>query len=263
MRKKGFPIPKRVYTFDGKPFAHVDNECYQVNEWIQGNTYHPGELTREGAYSMGNLLGRFHSFCADNKSAREIQLPTPSEGIRCCKDMLERYKPYEGEFADMAKAVLSEQIAILEALPDNFFRDLKLVATEGTIYNSFWIEQLMFKNNWEAAALIDWTDGAGKKGFWADDIVCGAHLSALGLEEIIAYCRGYHDANPLCKEEWSTVLAMLCYGHVAQTNFLFPWLQQTNRRMEHWEKIAVTWHTQIPKRYYQWQELKERVLEFI
>jgi len=164
LRKKGFPIPKLLYTFHGKPFAHVDNECYQVNEWIQGNTYHPGELTREGAYSMGNLLGRFHSFCADNKSAREIQLPTPSEGIRCCKDMLERYKPYEREFADVAKAVLSEQIAILEALLDNF---------------------------------------------------------------------------------------------------LFPWLQQTNRRMEHWEKIAITWHTQIPKRYYQWQELKERVLEFI
>jgi len=92
LREKGFPVPKLLYTSNGKPFAHVENECYQVNQWIQGNTYHPGELTREGAYSMGNLLGRFHSFCADNNSVKEIQLPTPSEGIRCCKDMFERYK---------------------------------------------------------------------------------------------------------------------------------------------------------------------------
>ncbi|RKN64579.1 hypothetical protein [Paenibacillus ginsengarvi] len=60
LREYDFPAPLLIKTRQGKLLAHVENETYQVNEWISGHTYHPGQLPEREAFYMGQLLGKFH-----------------------------------------------------------------------------------------------------------------------------------------------------------------------------------------------------------
>lgn len=52
-----------------------------------------------------------------------------------------------------------------------------------------------------------------------------------------------------------------CYKHLADTWIFDSWLDKNNRRMEHWEKIAMNWITQIPIRFYQWEEIRKLIIE--
>ncbi|MED1918104.1 hypothetical protein P4V64_22605 [Bacillus thuringiensis] len=81
---------------------------------------------------------------------------------------------------------------------------------------------------------------------------------------VCQYPRSEADAqahHPLPKTEWQAVLAQLCYGHLASTNFLDSWLVKHNRRMEHWEQIAMTWTRLVPERFRLWHKLEQELLE--
>jgi len=192
-------------TKDKKPLAHVEDETYEVTEWIDGCTFHPGELPLAGAYSMGSLLGKFHSFFEFNNQYKTLKVPNPLESVEKFKILLSQYETISGEFTDVAKQVLWEQISILESLPSDFLNGMTNKSRFGTTYSSFWVEQIIFNNKLEVSALIDWTDGAGRVGCLADDIDCGLHLSALNKDGIIAFCKGYQNFNPMTKDEWKEI----------------------------------------------------------
>jgi hypothetical protein len=68
-------------------------------------------------------------------------------------------------------------------------------------------------------------------------------------------------SNPMTKEEWKSVIDSFIYRHLNDTWVYESWLNKGNRRMEHWEKIAMKWNVQVLNRFYQWKEIKESVLE--
>lgn len=261
LRAKGFPAPELILTKDKKILAHVEDETYEVTEWVEGSTYHPGELPLKGAYSMGSLLGKFHSFFEFNDRYKTLELHNPLESVEKFKSLLLKYETISGEFARMARQVLSEKINILESLSSDFLNSKTIKSRFGNTYNSFWVEQIIYNNKMEVAALIDWTDGAGREGYLADDIDCGLHLSALTKDGIVEFCRGYQELNPMTKEEWEAVINLFIYKHLNDTWIYESWLNKHNRRMEHWEKIASIWDAQIPIRFHQRKEIKESIMK--
>ncbi len=262
LRQKGFPAPALILTIDNDWLANVDGETYQVNEWVDGCCYHPGELQEDEARAMGGLLARFHcQFERAEPSAKMLPYVTPAVAIHTCEELRLRYESAKGAFPSYVRSLLAQQILLLKSLPSNFTENLPTATLSGPCFHSFWVEQVIFQPNGQIAALVDWTDGAGKPGLWAQDIVTGIHLSALNETAIIAFCSGYQNANRLPKNEWKAVFTMLCYGHVASTNFLDSWLVKHNRRMEHWEKIAKEWTCIVPQRFIRWRELEEKVLD--
>ncbi|AGK95706.1 phosphotransferase [Clostridium pasteurianum] len=262
LRANGFPVPELIFTKNKMPLAHIDGETYEVTEWVEGNTFHPGELPKEGAYSMGCLLGKFHSFFQVDKQYKYLELPSPLAAIQKCKKLLCQYEHFSGKFADNAKQVLSEQIEILELLPRDFLQGMITMSRVGLTFNSFWVEQIIFNDKFEVNALIDWTDGAGRIGCWAGDIDTALHISAFDKDAIVQFCRGYQNFNYLTKEEWESVFNLTCYKHLCDTWIFDSWVKKYNRRMEHWENITIKWSIQVPIRFYQWREIKELVLQF-
>lgn len=260
LRTKGFPVPELLLTKEGKTLGYVDGEVYQVTEWIDGDTYYPGELPIKGAYAMGRLLGKFHSFFEVKEEYKQIQLPAPLELVGKCKNLLLHFEPFSEPFANMAKQLLKEQINILESLPHDFVKDRVTISRVGPVYSSFWVEQIIFDENLEVKALIDWTDGAGRVDTWIDDINTALCTSAFDKDAILAFYRGYQEVNPISKEEWDSVLNLICYKRLGNTGIYDSWLNKNNRRMEYWEKTAAKWCRQVPVRFYQWQELKEAVI---
>lgn len=261
LRAKGFPAPELILTNDKEPLAHIEDETYQVTEWIDGRTYHPGELPKEGAYSMGCLLGRFHAHFKGEKQYKSIEIPLPSDVIQKSTSLLSQLETLSGKFPDFAKEVLTENIKILKSISDDYIKNMNTKSRIGTIYNSFWVEQMLFDDKFEIKALVDWTDGAGGTGCIIEDIDTAINISAFDKEAIIAFCRGYQSFNPLDKDEWDAALNLICYRHLADLWIYYSWMGKGNRRMEHWENIAMEWIKQIPVRFYQWAEINRLVLE--
>lgn len=261
LRTKGFPVPELILTVDKEPLAHIEDETYQVTEWIEGRTFHPGELPKEGAYSMGCLLGKFHDHFQCDKQYKAIEMPIPSIVLQKSESLLLQLEPLSGKFPDSAKEVLTENIKILKAISDDYIKNMNTKSRVGTIYNSFWVEQMLFDEKFRVKALVDWTDGAGGTGCIIEDIDTAINISAFDKEAIIEFCRGYQSFNPLEKEEWEAALNLICYRHLADLWIYYSWINKGNRRMEHWENIAIRWIKQIPVRFYQWEEIKKLVLE--
>jgi Ser/Thr protein kinase RdoA (MazF antagonist) len=259
LRANGFPIPELILTKSMEPLAYIGDETYQVTEWVNGKTFHPGELSKEGAYSMGCLLGKFHSYFQSNNQYKLIELPSPSTTASKCENLLLKFEYLTGKFPNHAKQILSENIKILKTISDDHIRNLNTKSRIGTVYNSFWVEQVLFDDKDEIKALVDWTDGAGRTGCLIEDIDTAIHISALDKDAIIAFCNGYQKFNPLAAEEWDSVTNLICYRHLADTWTFDSWFDKNNRRMEHWENVAINWITQIPIRFYQWEEIRQLV----
>lgn len=235
LRKKGFPAPRLLVPHHQEWLAHDQGETYQVNEWIDGRSYHPGELPLREAKAMGELLAHFHRQFDPLPPFEDVPMLSPSKAIADCRELWSQYQKEQGAFPGYVRDILEQQISLLETVSHEYVSRLPVPSLRGRCFHSYWVEQLIFHPNGEVAALVDWTDGAGREGYWAKDLVAGLHLSALQYEGILAFCEGYQAHHPLPKSEWQAVLAKLCYGHLASTNFLDSWLVKHNRRMEHWE----------------------------
>lgn len=254
LREQGFPAPRVLPTRAGELLAEVDGERYQVTEWAEGRTYHPGELPPEACGPMGALLGRLHRVLGPGEVPPAEALPTPGEALRRCEALLERYAYRPEPFAAVAREVLESQIAVLCRLPAGMAAELPRPRLGGPVFNSFWVEQVLFRPDGSVSALIDWTDGAGKAGYWCDDLDIGIHLSALDLPAARTFMQGYLSENPLPADERAALVAELCYGHLASTNFLSGWFARPYRRMADWEATATLWHRQVVPRFLAWKE---------
>jgi Ser/Thr protein kinase RdoA (MazF antagonist) len=261
LRAQGFPAPRVIPTIAGDLLAAAEGERYQVTEWLSGQTYHPGALPPQCAAPMGALLGTFHRLCGRETAATAYTYPKRDTAVAQCQQLLARYRQHAEPFALVAQAVIEEQILLLQTLPMDVDAQLPTPQYCGPCFNSFWIEQILFHPSGQVAALVDWTDGAGKVGFWVDDVDTGIHLSALGLTEIEAFVAGYQSENPLPETEWRALAAALCYGHLASTNFLGGWFKSPYRRMGDWEQTAELWHSLVPIRFKRQDEIAAAVLQ--
>lgn len=260
LRGQGFPVPRVITTQAGHLIAALDGERYQVTEWVEGRTYHPGELPLHCVTPMGALLGRFHRIAGPHSVVASYAHPDRGTAVAQCQRVLERYRPHVEPFARVAQEVLQEQIALLQELPADYAAGLPVPRHSGTCFNSFWVEQVLFRPDGQVAALVDWTDGAGRVGFLVEDLDTGIHLSALGLEEVAAFVTGYQSENPKPESEWRALAAVLCYGHLASTNFLAGWFERPYRRMQDWEETSERWHRLVPVRFRQRAEMEEAIL---
>jgi Ser/Thr protein kinase RdoA (MazF antagonist) len=257
LRAQGVPAPRVLPP----ALALTDDGArYQVTEWVDGRCYHPGELPDAAVAPMGALLGRLHRLLGPGDVQPPAPLPTPAEGARQCRALLTRYEDRPETFAAVAREVLEDQIALLEAIPADFTDRLPLPALGGPVFNSYWVEQLLFRPDGQVAALIDWTDGAGKPGLWTGDLALGIHLSALTLPQAVAFAEAYQSEHPLPEQEWRALAADLCYGHLASTNFLAGCFARPYRRMADWEVTSAIWHRQICPRFRAWPEWEAALL---
>jgi len=249
LRERGFPAPLVIPTLSGDLIAESDGERYQVTEWVEGRSYHPGELPPQAVAPMGALLGRFHRLMGQAAMAPPQPFPTPPEALARCRSLLERYVYRPEPFAAVAREVLEGQIALLARLPAGYSGDLPRPSLGGPVYASYWVEQLLFRPNGSVAALVDWTDGAGKPGFWCGDLDCAIHLSGFDLPAARLFLNAYQSENPLPPTERKALAAELCYGHLASVNFLSGWFARPYRRMVDWEATAALWHRQVVPRF--------------
>lgn len=260
LRLQGFPTPRLVPTRDGDLLAHHEGERYQVTEWVEGQGYRAGRIPPAAVAAMGALLGRFHRLTGPAEPQPEDWFESPVEAAGRCEALLARYAGRPEPFAAFAREVLQEQVAVLRTLPRDFHVSLPAPALGGHIYNSFWVEQVLFKPDGQVAALVDWTDGTGRVGYWAGDLDCAIHVSGLDHEATLLFAKAYQAENPLPPSEWRVVAALLCYGHLASTNFLSSWLTRPYRRMDGWEETSMVWHGQILPRFRQWGELEAELV---
>jgi len=116
LRKKGFPSPKIILSLKGEYLAVVGENTYQVNEWIDGLTYHPSQMPPSAARSMGEVLATFHSWTNSEYETRTLELMSPNLILKETVDLLEQYKEFSGEFPDFAKKSLTKEIKILNSI---------------------------------------------------------------------------------------------------------------------------------------------------
>lgn len=262
LREQGFPAPVVLRARSGSLLVEHGGERYLVTEWVEGRTYRPGQLPKQAAEAMGGLLGRFHRM-----TAAEWQpdwgggaFSSPVDAATGCRALLERYADRSEPFAAVAREVLAAQLDALAEVPADLHLRLPHPRLGGPCFNSYWAEQLLFDPACEVAALVDWTDGAGKPGHWVSDLALGIHLSALDLEHAVAFAGAYQAENPLPEGEWRALAARLCYGHLASTNFLGGWFARPYRRMADWEETSAVWHRQIVPRFREWAEWEEALV---
>lgn len=254
LRAEGFPAPKVIaprseFAIPGADLvALFDDERYIVTEWIEGQTYYPGELPLACAGPMGALLGRLHRRLGPGGEGAWAYR-SPSEAIDQISGLLVRYQEQTEPFAAAARAILTEQLDLLDTLPFDFHEFLPKPQIQGGRFNSFWVEQLLFQPDGSVAALVDWTDGAGGRGYLIDDISLGIHLSALDREATAAYVAGYQRENPLPRSEWEALAAELTYGYLASINYLGGWLDIPMRRMPERDATTELWHRAVPVRF--------------
>lgn len=254
LRAVGFPAPRVIAPRDGSSIpgaelvANYGDERYILTEWAEGRTYSPGELPLACARPMGALLGRLHRLLGRG-GEESWAYPTPAEAIAQVGGLLARYQGESDPFAAEGRAILTEQVDLLAALPSDFHESLPRPQIQGGCFNSFWIEQVLFHPDGSVAALVDWTDGAGRRWYLIDDIVVGIHLSALDRAATAEYVAGYQSENPLPRSEWVAAAADLTYGHLASINFLGSWLERPYRRMADWERSSERWHRAVPVRF--------------
>lgn len=263
LRAKGFPAPRAVATIAGDLLAAVDGDRYQVSDWVDGQCFHPGDLPLACVGPMGELLGQFHRLTQVQPYGAPHIFTPPAVALDRCRELLDRYTDSPEPFARVAQEILQAQTDLLLVLPSDYAERLSLPRLNGTCYNSFGVEQLLFRPDGGVAALVDWTDGAGAASFWVEDVDRGIHLSAFGIEEIKAFVAGYQSQNPLPESEWRALVDMLCYGHLASTNYLSGWFARPYRRMSDWEITAERWHRLVPDRFRARHEILTVVMEAI
>lgn len=246
---RGIPAPRLVWTMAGDALAEADGAIYQVAEWIEGRSYHPGELPPRAAGPLGSLLGKLHRLLGPGNVAPARPLPPPHAAAEQCRALLRRYRGRQEPFAATARAILQEQIVLLETVPAALVEHLPRPRLGGPCFNAFWVEQVLFRPDGEVAALVDWTDGAGVPACWVNDLDTCIHLTVFDRPGLAAFVAGYQAEHPLPESEWRALAAGLCYGHLASTNYLPAWLDRPYRRMAHWEALATLWHGQIPDRF--------------
>jgi len=254
LREQGFPAPMVIPTRSGALLLETGGKRYQVTEWAEGRSYHPGELPLEAVAPMGALLGRLHRLLGPAEVPPAPPLPSPAEALRECQALLERYDYRPEPFAAVAREVLEGQIALLARLPAGLSADLPRPRLGGRVFNSFWVEQLLFRPDGSVSALVDWTDGAGRPGHWCGDLELAIHLSAFDLPTACRFLEAYWSENPLPGQELVALAAELCYGYLASTNFLSGWFARPYRRMADWEATAALWHRQIVPRFLAWKD---------
>lgn len=254
LRAEGFPAPGVIAPRAefGVPGAELialyGEERYILTEWVEGKTYYPGELPPACARPMGALLGLFHRRLGRGGHATWAYR-SPAKALEQVGGLLARYEGESEPFAAVAREILTEQVDLLAALPSDFHEHLPKPQLQGGCFNSFWIEQVLFHPDGSVAALVDWTDGAGGRGYLINDICVGIHLSALDREATAAFVAGYQSENPLPRPEWEAVAAELTYGHLASINFLGGWLDDPMRRMPERDATTELWHRTVPVRF--------------
>lgn len=253
LRAEGFPAPRVIapragFGIPGADLVALFGERYILTEWVEGRTYYPGELPLAGARPMGALLGRFHRRLG--RGGEETwAYRSPAAAIAQISELLAGYERETEPFAGVARAILTEQVDLLGALPSDFHDSLPKPQIQGGCFNSFWIEQVLFRPDGSVAALVDWTDGAGGRGYLIHDIVVGIHLSALDRVATAEFVAGYQSENPLPRSEWEAAAAHLTYGHLASINFLGGWLYDPMRRMPERDATTELWHRAVPIRF--------------
>ncbi len=248
LRQSGFPVPELIYTKDGSCFAHFEGEVYQVNAWVTGTTYHPGTLPPEGARAMGALLATFHSR-QPIAGTTELRVPTVKESLEGCMAVRLKYEGQVGKFPAYAREILDASVQLLGNLPKTYGQGEQLLVRTGTVFNSFWVEQVLFNDDLAVVALVDWTDGAGRTDALVRDIDTAVYVSAFGVDETVQFLRGYQSVLPLLESEWRALKLLLGYRQLGETWVYEAWLAKTNRRMAHWETIAAKWLSETPKRF--------------
>ena len=106
-------------------------------------------------------------------------------------------------------------------------------------------------------------NAAEKIGCLIEDIDIGIHLSVLSEKGIVKLCKRYHDNHPMNVEECESFINLFFYKHLGDTWVYESWLSKHNRRIYHWEEIAIRWITSIPKRYYRREDIKKGILDVL
>lgn len=262
----GFPAPRLLAPLQGQALpdaqwiAGFGDERYILTEWVEGRSYYPGELPLACARPMGALLGRLHRMLGPGgeDTWRYRSVTRALEEVRA---LLARYQGEPAPFAAVAREVLTEQAELLAALPTDFHEQLPVPHFVGGRFGAFWIEQLLFQPDGEVAALVDWTDGAGHRGYWVGDLSLGIHLGALDRAATTEYVAGYQRENPLPRSEWEALAAEVTYGHLASVNFLGGWLDSPLRRSIGRDETSELWHRNVPLRFRERELWLEAILK--
>ncbi len=143
LRTKAIPVPLHIYDNNNDMFSRYQNNTYQVNEWIDGITYRPGQAPKEACYSMGKLLGKIHKMINTEYTLEETESINLKEAIKNKKLLLNEFKLKDKESYVIIKS-LEKQIELLNKLLENAYRNDSFLSKKGKVYNSYWIEQLLF-----------------------------------------------------------------------------------------------------------------------
>lgn len=258
LREKGIPAPVHINDRFGEPLSKHGDDTFQVNAFIEGITYRPGSIPNEVAYSMGQLLGKLHLTMNDTFEEGVLKTLDISAAIEDKKSLIETYHAVSFDGKSEIVKTLKKQLIFLETEKNSVQN--QLYSKVGKVYNSYWIEQLIFDEAHKVKALIDWTDGAGGMGNLADDIDTAFFVSAFDLKGIKYFAKGYQSEHPLSRKEWESILEYSCMRHL-NTNWIYhSWYNQTNHRFEHWKTIARKWITGIEFRYLNRDLIRETVL---
>jgi len=238
LRQVGIPAPLLIKDKAGQVLSKHGERTYQVNEWLEGRTYRPGDLPDQAAYQMGRLLGELH--LKMNPTLESSRLD-PLDLNQAYKAKLSHETDLKAGLIDEEDLVLSHFYGQLEALRGHFHKDLRPKSYRGRVYNSFWVEQVMFDENDQVKGLIDWTDGAGRQGYLIQDIDTAIFVSAFKTQAIVAFARGYQEVLPMALEDWMDLIEYTCIHHLANEWIYTSWLKQTCNRYDHWKTMAKRW----------------------
>lgn len=246
IREQDIPVPLHINDVNGNILSRHGEHTYQVNEWICGITYRPGVIPNEVAHSMGELLGDLHLKFNNSFKETYVDQIDIDYSIQRKKELIDRLRVETFDNKEEILSALNKQLILLN---NHHKSDFGIFTKVGRIYNSYWIEQLLFDEAHQVKGLIDWTDGAGGLGNIIDDIDTAYFVSAFDLDGIINFAKGYQGKHQLSELEWQSIVEYTCTRHL-DTNWIYEsWIKGRSNRYEHWKTTARKWIAGIEYRY--------------
>jgi len=260
LRNVGIPAPLHINDKKNNILSCHGTDTYQVNEWVDGNTYRPGDVPLSAAYSMGKLLGKLHITMNSKFDKGNTKNIIFKEALKRKEKLIESYQSVDFDGKYEILDALRKQVLILKS--SEFTKiERQFSSCFGKVYKSYWIEQLIFDEKHDVIALIDWTDGAGSDGGLVDDIDTAIFVSAFDIRAICSFIKGYQESFALSEAEWKSIIEYVCTRHL-DTNWIYhSWKNQNSNRFEHWKTIARKWISGIEYRACNMSLIKESVIK--
>ncbi len=221
LSRAGLPVHPPLLSVKGKPWARVGGACVQVSRWVEGRPFTPGNRrqTESAARFLSELHALGRSFLGDPRKQwdREDSFMIAFAGF----DLVRNLEGARKHGEDLNAVARSIHRFLHELPPQHFWR-----LPQSIVHGDFHQGNMLFRGE-ALAGVFDWDyacehprlkdvanalmflGARAPRPFDAADIRTYVQPVRLGPARVSVFLKAYEAAEPLTREEWKALPAMM------------------------------------------------------